>query len=77
MRFRAIPFSQLHSAPTGIVAAVLCVITATSAIAQGANLQGTWSGGGRVVLPSGNVERARCRATFRQQSARTFGMSAV
>jgi hypothetical protein len=66
---------------------VLCMVTAVGAIlaqgsahpaiAQAANLQGTWSGSGRVVFPSGESERARCRATFRQQSARSFNMSAV
>jgi hypothetical protein len=45
--------------------------------AQPASLEGSWSGGGRVILPSGDSERARCRASFRRQSANRFAMSAV
>jgi hypothetical protein len=55
-----------------------CALAATSeAVAQPASLEGTWNGGGTVVYPSGERERARCRATFRRRSANTFGMSAV
>lgn len=61
----------------GMAAALWCVCSADNAVAQAAKLQGAWSGGGRVVLPSGDAERARCRATFRQQTARTFSMNAV
>jgi hypothetical protein len=75
MRFRAIQFSALLSAMT--IAGVLCGITASSALAQQASLLGAWSGTGRMVLPSGDVERVRCRVSFRQRSSRTFGMSAV
>lgn len=48
-----------------------------SALAQAARLDGTWNGAGRMVLSSGNAERVRCRATFRRQASRTFGMSAI
>jgi hypothetical protein len=47
------------------------------AAAQSGSLQGTWSGGGKIVFPSGESERARCRATFRAVSGRSFTMSAV
>ena len=47
------------------------------AIAQQAGLEGSWSGGGRMMLSSGNSERATCRASFRRQSATSFGVSAV
>lgn len=47
------------------------------AAAQGARLDGTWNGSGRLILGGGNSERARCRATFRRQAARTFAMSAI
>jgi hypothetical protein len=41
-----------------------------------AGLLGAWSGGGKIILPSGDTERARCRAHFRQ-SGRVFQMSAI
>jgi hypothetical protein len=44
---------------------------------QQATLEGSWSGGGTVVLPSGDHENARCRATFRRRSGNNFGMNAV
>ena len=50
---------------------------ANKAIAQSASLKGSWSGSGRIVLPSGDVERARCRASIKQQTPRTFSMNAV
>ena len=39
-------------------------------------LVGIWNGGGKIILPSGDTERARCRAQFRQ-SGRTVQMSAT
>lgn len=77
MGFRTIQLNALLSATTGAVAGLLYTVFASSALAQPASLQGTWIGSGRVVLPSGDVERARCRATFRQETTRTFGMSAI
>ena len=47
------------------------------AAAQLARLEGTWNGNGRVALQSGQAERARCRATIRRQTPRTFSMSAI
>jgi hypothetical protein len=40
-------------------------------------LEGSWSGGGTVILPSGGREKAHCRATFRRRSGNNFGMNAV
>lgn len=48
-----------------------------SAQRAGGGLEGSWSGAGRVVLPSGDTERARCRVTFRKQSRSTYAMSAT
>ncbi len=45
--------------------------------AEGLSLEGSWSGGGRIVFPSGESERARCRAQFHRQGGESFGMSAV
>ncbi len=74
-------FMDQRSRPERRLASFLvaaCVLGAAStAIAQPATLEGTWNGGGTVVFPSGDRERARCRATFRRRSATSFGMNAV
>jgi hypothetical protein len=59
-----------------LLAATVVVSGSLPARGQQAGLEGSWSGSGRVALPSGTTERARCRATFRRQSGNTFGMSA-
>jgi len=50
-------------------------VAATPATAQ--SLVGSWSGGGMIVFPSGEKERARCRATFRQAGGGGVSMSGV
>jgi hypothetical protein len=57
--------------------AVTAGIVPDKAVAEGPSLEGAWSGGGRIVFPSGESERARCRASFRRQGGESFGMSAV
>lgn len=47
------------------------------AAAAETKLDGNWSGSGRVVLPSGKSERARCRVRFRLQLDGTYGMRAI
>jgi hypothetical protein len=55
-----------------------CIFAASPpALGQQATLEGSWSGGGTVILPSGGHEKARCRATFRRRSGNSFGMNAV
>jgi hypothetical protein len=41
------------------------------------SIEGAWAGGGRMVLASGDAERATCRASFRRRSASSFSVSAV
>ena len=45
--------------------------------AQAQSLTGSWGGGGQIVFPSGEKERARCRASFRRQGGNSYVMSAV
>ena len=59
------------------LAAVCVLAMSPPAAGQQAGLEGTWNGTGTVVLPSGDRERARCRAVFRRQSSNKFGMNAV
>jgi hypothetical protein len=54
----------------------ICAASAP-ANSQPVNLEGTWNGGGIVILPTGDRERARCRATFKTRSASRVDMSAV
>jgi hypothetical protein len=60
-----------------VVVLVLGTAAAFAALAEQPSLEGAWSGGGTVSFASGASERAHCRASFRRQSANTFGMSAV
>lgn len=62
MRFR--PRLNTFSRVAIVAAAIISAITIASA--QQAGLSGTWSGGGTMVLRSGNAEKVRCRATFTQ-----------
>jgi uncharacterized protein (DUF2147 family) len=62
------------------LAVVICasvVAASPQAKSQATTLDGTWNGGGTVILPSGDRERARCRATFKTRSANRVDMSAV
>jgi len=55
-----------------------CVVSASApAVGQQGDLEGTWSGSGTVILPTGDRERARCRATFTRRDGKTFAMSAI
>lgn len=55
---------RLPSPTIAAFAAVLSFCTAAPVAAQEA-IAGSWSGSGTVVFPSGEKEKARCRATFR------------
>lgn len=61
----------------GVALVVFLDAFGSVAQAQKAGLDGTWSGGGRVVFPSGETEQVRCRATFKRQSGGTVGMTAT
>ncbi len=67
-------FFHANALAVGVVASVLAL---PAAQAQEAKLEGAWSGGGQIVFPSGEKERARCRASFRRQGGRDYGMSAT
>jgi hypothetical protein len=60
-----------------IVTSIMCSAAISPVHADPAGLDGSWSGGGTVTLSSGAQEQARCRATFRRQTANAFTMSAV
>jgi len=62
-------------ATTAVIGAL--ALGGAPAAAQQAALEGSWSGGGTVVFPSGERERARCRASFQHQGGSSYRMSAV
>ena len=64
-----------RSVARGVVFAACLLAASPPTLAQQASLEGTWSGGGTVILPSGDRERARCRVTFRRVG-NGFGMNA-
>jgi hypothetical protein len=47
-----------------------------AAMADPANLDGAWSGGGSVKFPSGAKEAARCRANFKRRGTESYLVSA-
>jgi hypothetical protein len=65
-------------AMTAAVAAIAALSSPYDAPAQQlASLEGSWSGNGRVLFPSGASESARCRAIFRKAGGNSFSMSAT
>lgn len=56
---------RMLAAVAGLGAA-LSVGASEFAFSEGAALDGSWSGGGTVTFPSGAVEKASCRATYRR-----------
>ncbi len=53
------------------------VLTAGASPASAQSLAGSWAGSGTIVYPSGERERARCRATFRNSGGGGVSMHAV
>lgn len=58
---------------------VLGLVTgvAATALADPADLAGSWSGGGSVAFASGASEKARCRAKFSRAGGSSYRMSAT
>ena len=46
------------------------------AAAESGSLEGSWRGGGRVTLPSGAVETARCRVHYNRESKTSYSADA-
>lgn len=45
--------------------------------AMAADLEGSWSGSGSVVLKAGGKENVKCRVRYARQSAKVFSVSAT
>ena len=50
---------------------------AMAAPASAEGLVGSWSGSGQVQLPTGDSEKARCKATFHKAGSKSYSMNAV
>ena len=61
----------------GFVVAIGLLAATAPATSEPAILDGSWNGGGTLTFPSGDKEKARCRATFRRQGGDRVTMSAV
>lgn len=55
----------------------LALLTAGAGAAAAQSLVGSWAGAGTIIYPSGEKERARCRATFRTSGGGGVSMHAV
>ena len=61
-----------------ITVAVAALVSSYVCIAaEPTSLEGSWSGGGKVRFPSGDIESARCRANFKKRGGSSFSMVAV
>ena len=54
----------------------LCLAMPTAATAQSASLDGSWSGSGKVTLPSGAEESAKCRVSYSRESKSSYSADA-
>ncbi len=60
-----------------VLLALVMPLLSMASVARAADISGSWSGGGTVVLASGAKEKARCRASFQPAGGSTFAMSAT
>jgi hypothetical protein len=70
-------FRSAAIAAASALAAVMGIFGATATPAAAQSIIGSWSGGGMIIFPSGETERARCRATFRNLSGGSVSMQGV
>ncbi|MFN3746267.1 MAG: hypothetical protein ACK4TL_16320 [Hyphomicrobiaceae bacterium] len=59
------------------IAGAFALLTAGAGAAAAQSLLGSWAGAGTIIYPSGERERARCRATFRASGGGGVSMHAV
>jgi hypothetical protein len=75
--FSGFGFRSAAIAAASALVAVIGVVGATVTPAAAQSIIGSWSGGGMIIFPSGETERARCRATFRNLSGGSVSMQGV
>lgn len=76
--FSIFPKSAVRAVRASLALAVFLVpALVMGPVAHAADITGSWSGGGTVILASGAKEKARCRASFQPSGGNTFAMSAT
>lgn len=75
-------FAGLRAASFGsraifVLTALAIPLLGLAPAVHAADISGSWSGGGTVILASGAKEKARCRATFRPAGGSTYAMAAT
>ena len=70
-------FRSAAIAAASALAGVIGVVGVTASPAAAQSIVGSWSGSGMIVFPSGETERARCRATFRNLSDGGVSMQGI
>ncbi len=71
-----IPGTKANSSSVVLVLIAAFFGGITNAWAQSASLDGSWSGGGKVTMPSGAVETARCRVKYNRESKSSYSANA-
>lgn len=61
---------------TAVLALALGTLAGTTS-GKAANIEGSWSGSGKVKLNSGQVEPVRCRVRYEKSTGRTFILQAT
>ena len=64
-------------APALTIAGTLGLFAVGASPASAQSIAGSWAGAGTIIYPSGERERARCRATFRHSGGGGVAMHAV
>jgi uncharacterized protein (DUF2147 family) len=74
----AITMMKPITTKTGAVLLAMAAFAATAscALAQSTSLDGSWSGGGKLTLPSGATESARCRVSYSRESKSSYSANA-
>lgn len=69
--------SRIGSASVAALVGGIGLLGVATTPASAQSILGSWSGGGMIVFPSGEKERARCRATFRPTGGGGVSMNGV
>lgn len=70
-------FSAIGLGVAVALTGALGVLAAGASPASAQSLVGAWAGGGTIIYPSGEKERARCRATFQNSGGGGVSMRAI
>ncbi len=69
--------SRVVASSVAALAGAIGLLGAATVPAAAQTIIGSWSGGGLIIFPSGEQEKARCRANFRQTGGGGIAMTGV